>query len=217
MKMLPLIHSNTTTVKIVRHVQKVGSLPVFWFVMCVLAANFKAPPRPMPNHAPHVLPDNSLRTMVTTTLTTIPLKIASSAHRANIVHWVLLFAIGALQVIEHLKTKRPTKPVVYRARVGVTKHRRVKTSATIAAAENTNLKTVLLFVCPAMLDCIKWKKDNQAAKNAQKTITPTNPNKQYAKLAIKKKPLFKVPPFAPNVLLVNTCTCPPAENVHVVI
>ena len=199
MKMLPLIHSNTTTVKIVRHVQKVGSLPVSWFVMCVLAANFKAPPRPMPNHAPHVLPDNSLRTMVTTTLTTIPLKIASSAHRANIVHWVLLFAIGALQVIEHLKTKIPTKPIVCPARVDVTKHKRVKTSATIAAAENTNLKTAPLFVYPATLDCINRKRGNPPAQNARKPITPTSPNKPHAKhVPMDKHQRAKVKRTVPN-------------------
>ena len=179
--MLPLIHSNTTTVKIVRHVQKVGSLPVSWFVMCVLAANFKAPPRPMPNHAPHVLPDNSLRTMVTTTLTTIPSKIASSAHRANIVHRVLPFAIGALQVIEHLRIKRPTKLVACPAKVDGTKHKRAKTSARTATVANTNLKTAPLFVCPATLGCINRKRGNPAAQNAQKPITPTSPNKPHAK------------------------------------
>jgi hypothetical protein len=146
----------------------------------VLEANFKAPARPMPNHAPHVLPDGSLQTMATTLLTTILSKIASSAHRASIVHQVLLFAIGALQVIEHLKIKRPMKPVVYYARVGVTKHKRVRTNATIAAAENTNLKTVPLFACPATLVSINWKRGNQVAWNARKTSTPTNPNKPRA-------------------------------------
>jgi len=67
----------------------------------VLEANFKAPARPMPNHALHVLPDGSLQTMATTLLTTIPSKIASSARRANIVHQVLLFAIDVPQEKKH--------------------------------------------------------------------------------------------------------------------
>jgi hypothetical protein len=173
--------------------------------MCVLEASFKAPARPMPNHAPHVLPGSSLRTMATTSRITIPSKIASSAHRANIVHRVLPFAIGALQVIEHLKTKRPTKPVVYRARVGVTKHKRVKTSATIAAAENTNLKTVPLFVCPATLDCINRKKGNRVAQNARKPITPTNQNKPHAKhVRMDKHQKAKVKRFVLNAKQGNT-------------
>ena len=178
--MLLLIHSNMTTVQIVRHVQKVGSLPVSWFVTCVLEANFKAPARPMPNHALCVLPDGSLQTMATTLLTMIPSKIASSVHRANIVHWALPFAIVALQVIEHLKTRRPMKPVVHHARVGVTKHKQVKTNATIAAAVITNPKMGPLFVCPATLGCINQKRGNQVARNARKASTPTNPNKPHA-------------------------------------
>jgi len=211
-----LIHSNTTAVRIVRHAQEVGSLPVSQFVMCVLEASFKAPSRPMPNHAPRVLPDGSLQTMVTMSLTTIPLKIASCARRANIVHRVPPFAIDVPQVIAHLKIKRPPKPVVCRARVGVTKHKRVKTSATIAAVENTNLKTVLLFVCPATLGCINRKRGKQAAKNARKIITPTNPNKQHAKRVwARKKRRIEVLPSVSNVMWDNSC--PPTKNVHVVI
>jgi len=117
---------------------------------------------------------------VTTSVTTIPSKIASSAHRANTVHRVPPFAIDVPQVIEHLIIKRPTKPVVYHARVGATKHKRVKRSAKVAARENTNPKTVPLFVCPATLGCINQKRGNQVARNARKASTPTNPNKPHA-------------------------------------
>jgi len=167
--------------------------------MCVLAERFKAPARPMPNHAPRVLSDGSSRTMVTMSLTTIPSKIASCAHQANTVHWVPPFAIGALQVIEHLKTKIPTKPIVCPARVDVTKYKRVNTSATIAAAENTNLKTAPLFVYPATLDCINRKRGNPPAQNARKPITPTIPNKPHAKhVPMDKHQRAKVKRTVPN-------------------
>ena len=192
---------------IARSVNKVTNLPQFpHLAKCVLPESFKPPPRPMPHHAPRVLPGSSLRTTVTTGLTTIPLKIASSAHRANTVHWVPLFAIGALQVIEHLKIKRPTKPVVCCARVGVTKHKRVETSAKTAAAENTNPKTAPLFVCPATLGCINRKRGNRTAQNARKTITPTNPNKPHAKLVCaRKKRRIQVLPSVSNVMRDNSC------------
>ena len=176
------------------------------FVVCVLEASFRAPARPMPNGASRVLLDGSLQTMVTTSVTTIPSKIASSAHRANTVHRVPPFAIDVPQVIEHLIIKRPTKPVVSRARVAVTKHKRAKPSATIAAAENTNLKTALLFVCPVTLGCINPKWGKAAAKNARKIITPTNPNKPHARRVwARKKRRIQVPPFVSSVRRGNSC------------
>jgi hypothetical protein len=122
------------------------------------------------------------------------------------------FAIGALQVIKHLKTKRPTKPIACHAKVDVTKHKRVKTNATIATAENTNLKTVLLSVCPATLDCINRKRGKRAAQNARKTITPTNPNKPHARRVwARKKRRIQVPPFVSSVRRDNSC--PPTKHV----
>jgi hypothetical protein len=182
------------------------------FVMCVLEASFRAPARLMPNHAPHVLLAGSLRTTATMSVTTIPLTIASPAHRANTVHRVPPFAIDVPQVIEHLKIKCPTKPVVPRARVAVTKHKRVKPSATIVEAENTNLKTVLLFVCPVTLGCINQKWGKAAAKNARKIITPTNPNKPHARRVwARKKRRIQVPPFVSSVRRDNSC--PPTKHV----
>ena len=164
----------------------------------------------MPNPALHVLPGSSLRTMATTLRTTIPSKIASSAHWVNTVHRVPPFAIVVPQVAEHLKTKLPTKLVVYRARVDVTKHKQVKTSATFAEAENTNLKTALHFVSHATLDCINRKRGNRAAPNAPKIITPTNPNKRHAKRAATTKPLFKALHFVSNVMRADSC--PPRKH-----
>jgi hypothetical protein len=98
--------------------------------------------------------------------------------------------------------------------VDVTKQKRVNTSATIAAAENTNLKTVQRFVCPATLDCINRKLGNQAAQNARKTITPTNPNKPHAKRVwARKKRRFQVPPFVSNVRRGNSCL--PRKYAHI--
>jgi hypothetical protein len=164
----------------------------------------------MPNHAPHVLPGSSLRTMATILRTTIPSKIASSAHWVNTVRRVPPFVIGVPRVADHLKIKLPTKLVVHRARVDGTKHKRVKNSATIAAVENTNLKTVLLFVCPATLGCINRRRGNRAAPNAQKIITPINPNKRHAKRAATTKPLFKALHFVSNAMRVDSC--PPRKH-----
>jgi hypothetical protein len=98
--------------------------------------------------------------------------------------------------------------------VDVIKHKPVKNSATIAAAENANLKTVPLFVCPATLGCINRKRGNQAAQNAQKTITPTNPNKPHAKRVwARKKRRFQVPPFVSNVRRGNSCL--PRKYAHI--
>jgi len=94
-----------------------------------------------------------------------------------------------------------------------TKHKRVNSSATIAAAENTNLKMAPPFVCPAMQDCINRKRGNQAAENARKTITPTNPNKPHAKrVRARKKRRIQVPPFVLNARRGNSC--PPTKFVY---
>ena len=126
------------------------------------------------------------------------------------------FVTDVLPANEQLKIQLPTKPVACPARVDVTRHKQVKTSATIAAAENTNLKTVPLFVCPATLDCINRKRGNRTARNARKTITPTNPNKPHAKRVwARKKRRFQVPPSVSNVM--RAYTCRPTKFVHRVV
>ena len=123
------------------------------------------------------------------------------------------FVTDVLPANEQLKIQLPTKPVVCPARVDVTKHKRVSTSATIAAAENTNLKTVPPFVCPATLDCINRKRVNRTARHARKTITPTNPNKPHAKrVRARKKRRIQVPPFVSNARRGNSCL--PRKSAH---
>ena len=123
------------------------------------------------------------------------------------------FVTDVLPANEQLKIQLPTKPVVCPARVDVTKHKRVSTSATIAAAENTNLKTVRRFVCPATLGCINRKRGNRTARNARETITPTNPNKPHAKrVRARKKRRIQVPPFVSNARRGNSCL--PRKSAH---
>ena len=115
------------------------------------------------------------------------------------------FVTDVLPANEQLKIQLPTKPVACPARVDVIKHKPVKTSATIAAAENTNLKTVPPFVCPATLDCINRNTGNQAALNAQKTSIPTNPNKLHAiHVPMDKRQRAKVKRFVLNAKQGNT-------------
>jgi hypothetical protein len=83
----------------------------------------------------------------------------------------------------------------------------------VAQQDGTKTKTAPLFVCPATLDCINRKRGNQAAQNARKTITPTNPNKPHAKRVwARKKRRIQVPPFVSNVRQGNSC--PPTKHVY---
>ena len=140
-------------------------------------------------------------------------KTVKNAQRKRTVLPPQYFVTDVLPANEQLKIQLPTKPVACPARVDVTKHKRVNTSATIAAAENTNLKTVRRFVCPATLDCINRKRGNRTARNARKTITPTNPNKPHAKrVRARKKRRIQVPPFVSNARRGNSC--PPTKLVY---
>ena len=133
-------------------------------------------------------------------------KTVKNAQRKHTVLPARHFATDALLANEPLKIQLPTKPIACPARRDVTKHKRVKTNATTAAAENTNLKTVPPFVCPATLGCINRKRGNQAAQNARKTITPTNPNKPHARRVwARKKRRIQVPPFVSNARRGNSC------------
>jgi hypothetical protein len=119
----------------------------------------------------HAMQAISMRTgmwaKVTMPLTTIPLKIASTAPATHTATLAPPFATDVLPANKPLKMKPPKKPIACPARVDGTKYKRVKTSATIAAVENINLKTVRRFVCPATLDCINRKRGNRTARNAQ--------------------------------------------------
>ena len=152
-------------------------------------------------------------TKVKMPLTTIPLTIASPAAATHTATLAPPFATDVLPANKPLKMKPPKKPIACPARVDGTKYKRVKTSATIAAVENINLKTVRRFVCPATLDCINQKRGNRTARNARKTITPTNPNKPHAKRVwARKKRRFQVPPFVSNARRGNSC--PPTKFVY---
>ena len=124
---------------------------------------------------------NSMQTMVTTSITTIPSTIAKSAHRANIVHRVPRFAKNVQLGTNPLKTQHQTKQLVWFVTVDVTKHKLVNIIVVTAVLEHINLKTVPLIVCPATLACINRKRGNRTAQNARKTITTPNPNKPHAK------------------------------------
>jgi len=158
-------------------------------------------------------PTHSLRTMRTMSIITILCATAFHVKLAHSATKVPDFVKIARPAHKPLKMKPRTKPIVRPATVDVTKQKRAKTSASTATAENTNLRTVLLFVCPAMLGCINRKRGNRAAPNAQTTITPTNPNKPHAKHAlVRMKRQFRVPPFVSNVRRGNSC--PPTKHAH---
>jgi hypothetical protein len=140
-------------------------------------------------------------------------KTVKNAQRKRTVLPPQYFVTDVLPANEQLKIQLPTKPVACPARVDVINYKPVNTSATIAAAGNTNLKTVPPFVCPATQDCINRKRGNRTARNARETITPTNPNKPHAKrVRARKKRRIQVRPFVSNARRGNLC--PPTKSAH---
>ena len=185
---------------------KQAKIPKPWRVPFVGPANTTTDPINLRKHlASHAHLANSMRTKRMILPTTIQARIVLTAPETHTATVAPPFATDVLPAHEPLQIQAPAKKIACPARVDVTKYKRVKTSATIAAAENTNLKMVPLFVCPATLVCINRKKGNQVAQNVRKPTTPTNPNKLYAKrVPMDKHQKTKVKRFVLNAKQGNT-------------